>query len=140
MPTKAMPAEQQNTGVSTPPDWALRQLLSEAIKRSGKKRPQIAEEMTALLGVRVTEHMLNDFTSKSKCAARFPAAFVKAFCYVVGSSSLQIALADDDDLRLMKLGIRVGECRELVSQIAALLDQITAPDVQQIRPPNGKRR
>lgn len=116
----------KNSGTG-PPDSALRQLLSDAIKQSGKKRLQIAEEMTALVGVRITEHMLNDFTSKSKSAARFPAAFVKAFCRVVGSASLQISLADEEALRLMKLGQRVGECSDLLTKITCLLDQIATP-------------
>lgn len=124
-----------------PPDSDLRQLLGEAIKQSGKKRPQIAEEMTALTGARITEHMLNDFTSKSKCAARFPAAFVKAFCHVVGSPSLQISLADDETLTLglMKLGHRVGECRALVAEIASLLDEIAPRSVQQFPVKKGRR-
>jgi hypothetical protein len=114
----------KNTGASIPPDWALRRLIAAEIKRSDKKRPQIALEMAALIGVPVTEHMLNDFTSKSKSGARFPAAFVKAFCEVVGSSSLQRFLDDEAALALIQVGEHARDCRRLVERIAVLLDQV----------------
>lgn len=114
----------ENTGVSTPPDWPVRQLIATEIKRSDKKRPQIALEMSALIGTPVTEHMLNDFTSKSKSGARFPAAFVKAFCEVVGSSALQRSLQDETTLALIQVGERARDCRRLVERIGALLDQV----------------
>jgi hypothetical protein len=63
-------------------DRALRELISDAIRRSPKKRTQIAEELTALLGIRVTEHMLNDFTSDSKKGVRFPLLFCEALCEI----------------------------------------------------------
>ena len=127
MPRTQIPEKQENTGAARPPDSALRQLLAEAIKQSGKKRPQIGEEMSPLVGVQVTEHMLNDFTAQKKSAARFPAAFVKAFCQVVGSPSPQRFLCDEEALTLIKLGERVRECNGLVTQIAGLLGQIATP-------------
>jgi hypothetical protein len=119
-----MPSEQENVGIS--PDAMLRRILSDAIKRSGKKRQQIAEEMTAELpGSRVTMPMLNDFTSLRKSAARFPAAFVKAFCNVVGSNALQRWLLDDASLRLIEVGEHVRDCREIVGRIEALFEEIS---------------
>ncbi len=70
-------------------DSELRQLLSKLIKKSPKKRPQIAEEMTKLTGQRISEHMLNDWTSECHKGERFPAAFVEAFCEVIDSDVLQ---------------------------------------------------
>ncbi len=121
-----MPSEQENIGIS--PDTMLRRILSEAIKHSGKKREQIADEMTAELpGFRVTVPMLNDFTSLRKSAARFPATFVKAFCKVVGSNALQRWLLDDESLRLIQVGEHVRNCREIVHRIEALFEQINMP-------------
>src|SRR6266446_2997489 len=71
------------------PDKELRHLVTEVIRAYPKKRPQIAEELTAIVGQRITVHMLNDFTSESKKPARFPAAFLEALCEVAGDDRLQ---------------------------------------------------
>src|ERR1039458_9770138 len=101
MTDKYIPAHQQNTGTKQPPDSPLRKLLADAIKHSKKKRPEIACEMSSRLGVRVTQSMLDDFTSRSHHAARFPAAFVRIFCEVVGSRSLYRLLVDEETLALI---------------------------------------
>ncbi len=126
-----MPSDEQITGIS--PDAALRQLLSDAIKRSGKSRPQIAEEMARVLSVRVTEAMLNDFTSPRKSAARFPAAFVRAFCEAVGSNRLQRLLLDEQSLQLIEVGEHVVGCRRTLERAQELVEQISAPRKRQNR-------
>ncbi len=90
---------------ATPPnvDSALRQLITDVIRRSSKKRLQIAQELTELLGTRVTEGMLNDFSSESKKAVRFPLAFSAALCEIL----------DDDSVGL--LGVR-RECLGLLAK------------------------
>ncbi len=126
-----MPKQQENLGTS--PDAELRRLLSEAIKRSGKKRLQIAEEMSAdLPGFRVTEPMLNDFTSLRKSAARFPASFVKAFCKAVGCTALQTWLLDDESLRLIQVGRHVRECRDQARKLEAVLTELDAPQARPV--------
>ena len=132
----SFPMNRENTGITQSPDSALRQLLAEAIKKSGKKRPEIAAGMSPLVGVRVSSSMLNDFTSQKKTAARFPAAFVKAFCVVVGSSSIQTLLYDEQTVALMALGERVRQCQPLLAQIVALTDQIA---LLQSRTPKRKK-
>jgi|SRR5450759_1200972 len=119
MAEKHIPAHQQNTGTAQPPDSALRQLLTDAIKHSEKKRLQIAAEMAPLVGVPVTQYMLDDFTSVRHRAARFPAAFIRAFCEVVGSKSLYRLLVDEETLALIEVGKQAVACRDLVAQIAA---------------------
>ena len=133
----------KNSGVSTPPDWAIRELIRAEIKRSDKKRPQIALEMAALTGTPVTEHMLNDFTSKSKSGARFPAAFVKAFCEVVGSSSLQRFLDDREALEFIEIGKQATHCKNLLDHIVSLVEKLTDPDSAQMHDAivrKGKKR
>ena len=114
----ALPDGRENPGISKPSDAALRQLLAEAIRRSAKKRPEIAAEMSPLVGVKVTENMLYDFTAQKKSAARFPAAFVKAFCEVVGSRSLYRLLLDEETLALIEVGKHAVACKHLVNRIA----------------------
>lgn len=70
-------------------DAALRRTVTEIIRRSTKSRAQIAEELGKRMHQRVTEHILNDFTSERKKAARFPAAFIEAFCEITGDDKLQ---------------------------------------------------
>lgn len=90
----------------------LRVVLADAMKRCPKKRQQIAEEMSHLLGRNVTESMLNLFTSASHKAHRFPAAWVPVFCRVTSDSRLMQVLADragmaivgPEELALMELG------------------------------------
>jgi hypothetical protein len=80
---------EQNTGTSAPErDRALRKLIADAIRRSPLKRLAIAEELTAKLGIRVTEHMLNDFTSENKKGVRFPLLFSEALCEILDDDSI----------------------------------------------------
>jgi hypothetical protein len=81
-----MPESIENTGTA---DNQLRKLLTDIIRDCPKKRLQIAEELSELLGQSVTVHMLNDFTSESKKPARFPALFILPLCQVVGDDRLQ---------------------------------------------------
>jgi hypothetical protein len=76
-----------------------------------KKRQQIAAELSRKIGRDITASMLNDYTATTKTAARFPAAYVRAFCEVTGNDSLQRSLLGP---RLLAL-IEIGE-HELASQ------------------------
>ena len=78
---------EQNTRYSDS-DRALRELITAAIRRSPLKRAAIAEALTDKLGIRVTEHMLNDFTSDSKKAVRFPLLFSAALCEILDDDSI----------------------------------------------------
>lgn len=105
-----MPNSPQNLGPirSDAQDRKVRDVLKRAIAVSGKSRPQIAEELTARLQRRpsVTHHMLNDFIglSDEKWTARFPAAWVPAFCEVTGSEELLFMLLTPRIRALMELG------------------------------------
>ena len=66
-------------------DLGFRQLLSKVIAGSTKSREQIASELSQRVGRLVTVPNLNDYTRTTKTSARFPAAYVKAFCEVVGT-------------------------------------------------------
>jgi len=71
-------------------DSELRRLITDIIRRSPKKRLQVAEELSNRLGLRVTEGMLNDYTSESKKAVRFPLAFSAALCEVLDDDAIGI--------------------------------------------------
>jgi hypothetical protein len=82
-------------------DSIVRAVITEAIKRSEKSREEIAEEMQTLMGRRVTERMLKAFTADSKELHRFPLAFTRAFCHVVGDQTLLRVIVEKAGLGLM---------------------------------------
>jgi hypothetical protein len=101
----------------------LREVLSSAIKHSGKSRAQIAAELSDALGRAVTVSMLNDFTSVSgyKEGARFPAAWIIAFCVAVG----------DDSLQRLVLSPRLRKVLELAERdLAAIRDEMAREELR----------
>jgi len=60
----------------------LRRSINKAIKNSGLSRPQIAGEMSHLLGVDVTKTIIDAWTAESKEGYRIPAEYLPAFCRV----------------------------------------------------------
>lgn len=79
----------------------LRNFVTAEIKKCAKSREQIADEMTALLSVKVTARMLSSFTAESKERHRFPLEFALAFCEVVGSYRLIRELAKRAGFRMV---------------------------------------
>ncbi len=80
---------------------AVRNLITSEIKRCKKSRQLIAEQMTQLLGDRVTVRMLNSYTSEAAEQHRWPAQFDIAFCEVIGSYKLLHEHAKRAGLRLI---------------------------------------
>lgn len=71
----------------------LSKVLHNICKR--KNREQVCRELTARLGRPISVAMLNDFTRPSKRGARFPAAWIPAFCEVTEDESLLHLIAGD---------------------------------------------
>jgi hypothetical protein len=69
-------------------DALVRATVSTSIRQSPLSRDQIADAMTAMLGVSVTTKMLNNFSSKVTQGYRFPAAWDRAFCRAVSDDAL----------------------------------------------------
>lgn len=88
---------QGNSGSSDNSDQVLRTLIADAIRRSPLKRVAIAESLTAKLGIRVTESMLNDYTAPNKKAVRFPLVLSAALCEIL----------DDDQIGLFGVRPRI---------------------------------
>jgi hypothetical protein len=82
-------------------DTLVRATLADAIKRSTKKRTQIAEELSVAVGRAVTETMLNLFTAESKEGHRWPLAWTRAFCQVTGDWRLLQAMAERAGFQLI---------------------------------------
>jgi hypothetical protein len=66
----------------------VRSALVDAIRKCGKSREALAEEMSRLTGTEVTVRRLNAFTAESREDYRFPAELARAFCAATGSYAL----------------------------------------------------
>lgn len=100
-PTKGAFAPESVQPGSLDDSKMIREALICAIKRSGKTRVAIAEEMQYLLGRPVTEKMLNAFTAESRDDRRWPAEFDRAFCQATGDYSLLIDRVQATGLRVI---------------------------------------
>lgn len=69
-------------------DLMVRNIITAAIKRCGKSREEIAEQLSMLLGVSVTARMIGSFTAESKELHRWPGAWDRAFCRATGDDTL----------------------------------------------------
>jgi hypothetical protein len=91
-------------------DLQVREIVTSSIKSSGKSRQQIADEMSLLLGLRITERMITSFTAESKEMHRWPGAWDRAFCQA----------AHDD--RLLRFRAELSGLQVIGSEGAALLE------------------
>jgi hypothetical protein len=83
----------------------FRKLLADIIKKSGKPRAKIAEDMRAALGGEITKDKLNEFVRSPRPGRvmRFPAAWARAFCDAVGSDELARFLLSESDRRAVRI-------------------------------------
>ncbi len=84
--SQAMNMDTENCTPKLPLDKSLREKLSAAMR--GKDRPQIAEELSRVVGQRITVQQLNEWSAPSG-GRRFPAFLVRPFSEVVGNDLLQ---------------------------------------------------
>ena len=89
-----------------PSEVRVRRILCEAIKRSGKTRPEAAQLISEKLGRTVTASNLADFVrfGTKKRHVRFPAAWVPVFCEVFGDDALQRGVMSERLRELVELG------------------------------------
>jgi len=119
-------------------DTSLRMLVTEAMKRCPKKRAQIAEELSYLTGIAITEHMLNCYTAESKEKHRFPALLVPAFCQVTGdrrllerlASLIGLTVIDGEDAQLLEYGRKTAAAERAQREAAAVKEQVLTRKVR----------
>lgn len=76
----------ENCTSKLPLDKAIREKLRAAMR--GKDRPHIAEELSELVGQRITMQQLNEWSAPSG-RRRFPGFLVRPFSEIVGNDLLQ---------------------------------------------------
>jgi hypothetical protein len=79
----------------------VRDCLVEAIRRSGKSRAAIADEMSKLTAAEITVRRINAMTAESREDYSFPAELVRAFCVVTNDFCLLRRLAELSGFRLI---------------------------------------
>jgi hypothetical protein len=92
--------------------------------------------MSRRLGVKVKPSMLDSYTAESKKPARFPAAFVAAFCEITGDHRLQRFLMAPKQRGLLELGERVSSMRWVLEQMQDEVARLTGRGRQK----KGKRK
>lgn len=119
----------------------LRDLLSKAIKRSGKNAGEVAWEMTKRLGRPITESMVYELTRNGDQdqprELRLLATWVPAFCEVTGDDRLQRWVAGPRLRELVELGERVCSLGPILEQMQAAVGKLKVQGRQ--RKPKGKR-
>ncbi len=137
---KSLPLFEPNRSIEPLPgslndDSLVRGVVTRSIKHSGQSREQIAERMSDFLGVSVTARMITSFTDESKELHRWPGAWDRAFCYVIGNDALLrcrieaagYRIISGADLRLLELGrqyLAQKRASEKVSELEQSLAEV----------------
>ncbi len=90
----------------------VRGILIDSIRKCGKSREQIADEMSLATGTEITVRRLNGYTAESAEDFKFPAELERAFCAATGDYRLLKCHAErsgfqvitTDEAKLLELG------------------------------------
>jgi hypothetical protein len=110
----------------------IRAALIEAIRKCGKSREDLADEMTALSGTEVTVRRLNAYTAESREDYRFPLELVRAFCAATGDFTLLAKIAElsgskligSAEIDLMHLGAEYLRQKRAITALAELENRL----------------
>jgi hypothetical protein len=69
-------------------DQTIRELISQALKKSPLNRYEVAAEMSRLLGREITKAMIDSWSAESKGRNRLPVAYLSAFTTATGDREL----------------------------------------------------
>jgi hypothetical protein len=119
----------------------VRDLVTKAIRRSGKNAAEVAQEMTKRLGRPITESMLYELTRNTARdqprEVRLLATWVPAFCEVTGDDRLQRWLAGPRLCDLVELGEQVSSMEWVLRKMQDELGRLTGRGRQ--KKPKRKR-
>jgi hypothetical protein len=113
-------------------DALVRGLITDGIKKSHKSREQIADEMSALTGQKISTRMLNAFTAEAMERHRFPFCWARAFCLAVNdwllikfiASRAGFELIDSKDRQVLEVGRAYLSRRKIEARMGELERQI----------------
>lgn len=109
---------------------AGRRQLAQSLKKSPYSRATVASHMTDILGINVTEDMINNWCS-NKPTHRIPLFWAHAFCRALGTDDwaiFEVALSDSDhrslataeEVRQRKVGKLIQERDRIDQELAKL--------------------
>jgi hypothetical protein len=109
-------------------DHLVRDIITQTIKACGLSRAQIADQMSYLLGEKVTERMISSYTSEAMEKHRWPLHFSRAFCEVTRNWKLIRCVAElvgftvieGDDVNILELGRHYLTRKKADEAVAAL--------------------
>ena len=118
-------------------EFVIRATITKVIRESSKKRDVIAEEMSDLLGTKVTRRALDSYTSESAEQNRWPAQYTRAFCYVTGDWTLLRCVSDLAGLhtitraeaKLLELGKQIILQKRAAAAVARLELELAAVEL-----------
>ncbi|HEY4358250.1 MAG TPA: hypothetical protein VGN16_21065 [Acidobacteriaceae bacterium] len=108
------------------------------MRNSTLSRVQIAESMSRLTGLQVTERMLNAFAADSREDHRFPAELMRAFCTVTQDDRLLTCCAeaaglhviDDSGWELLELGREYLKQKRAAAAIASYERRLQGVEIE----------
>jgi hypothetical protein len=112
--------------------YLVREVITAAMKRSGKSRAQLADEMSFLVGTVVTERMLNAFAAESREDCKFPLQYARALAEVTGDIRVLICFVEkagllvitEEEGKLLELGRQILAEKKAQAEIARLKSEI----------------
>lgn len=115
----------------------VRGVLIEAIRKCGKSRAQIADEISRSTGRDLTEISLNKFTAESRTDYRWPAELDRAFCAATGDDTLlrcRVEMAGykvigSEEMQLLELGRQYLMRQRASAQVSALEQSLAGVDL-----------
>jgi len=87
-------SEQKDTPGRLNIDATLREMVSEALKKTRLSRYEVAAEMSRLIGREITKSQIDSWSAESKENHRFPLAYLNAFCEATGDKSIVRLIAE----------------------------------------------
>ena len=105
----------------------LRELVSKALHACRKhiSREQVAQELTARTGHKITKGMLDDWATPSKKGLRVPAFLIKPLCEVTGNNDPAMAVLPYRVVFLVTLGEWVYQSRRTLERVHQDLIKLT---------------
>lgn len=117
--------------------YLIREVITAAMKNSGKSRAQLADEMSYLVGTVVTERMLSAYAAESREDHKFPAQFARALAEATGDvrvltwsvEKAGLHVITEAEHKLLELGRQVVTQENAQAEIERLKSEISGKQV-----------
>ena len=83
---------------------SLHELVGQALKDTRRPRKEIAAQLAALTGRRITKRMVDDWSAPGKSHVNFPAGLVKPLAIVTGNYSVVLAVLPLETDEALQIG------------------------------------